>query len=101
MNPVFEFDAKLWQWEAKSGPGWMFVTVPQDHSDQIKEMTPLRNGFGSVKVNVQIGDSEWSTSIFPSTEEEAFVLPIKKAIRLAEDIGEGDSARISLEALIT
>ena len=89
------FDAELYPWEA--GAGWVFITVPADESDAIDDATSLTGGFGSVKVNVTIGDTQWSTSLFPSKQEEAYVLPIKKEVRKAEGIDIGDTATITLQ----
>ena len=93
------FDAELYPWEA--GAGWVFITVPADISDAIDDAVAMTGGFGSVKVNVQIGDTRWSTSLFPSKQEQAYVLPIKKAVRKAEEIDIGDTASITLEVVHT
>jgi len=55
-----------------------------------------RRGFGSVKVEVTVGDSRWSTSVFPQ-KEGGWFLPVKKAICRAEDLGAGDEVRVRLE----
>ena len=57
-----------------------------------------RRGFGSVKVNVTLGDSRWSTSVFPS-KDVGWFLPIKKAIQRAQGLDEGDVLEIELELL--
>ncbi len=91
------FDAELYPWEA--GASWVFVTVPADISDAIDDATSLTGGFGSVKVDVTIGSTNWSTSLFPSKQEEAYVLPIKKAVRAAENVDIGDTATITLHVV--
>ena len=92
------FSAELWPWNDSS---WVFVTVPADDSDRIDDATSITGGFGSVKVNVQIGDTRWSTSLFPSKEEQAYVLLLKKAVRQAENLEVGDTAEITVELLHT
>lgn len=57
-----------------------------------------RRGFGSVKVNARIGDSRWSTSVFPQ-KEGGWFLPVKKAICRAEGLEEGDAAQVQLDLL--
>jgi len=57
-----------------------------------------RRGFGSVKVNACIGDSRWSTSVFPPREGGWF-LPVKKAICRAEGLAAGDPVAVRLELL--
>lgn len=91
------FDAELYLWKADAS--WVFITVPADISDAIDDAVAMTGGFGSVKVNVQIGDTRWDTSLFPSKEEEAYVLPLKKAVRKAEGIDVGDTATITIEVV--
>jgi hypothetical protein len=57
-----------------------------------------RRGFGSVKVAVTLGDSHWQTSLFPNKDGTWF-LPIKKPVRVAEDLAEGDEVSVALELL--
>ncbi len=94
------FDAELYPWVPKSGAdksSWVFVSLPQDVSDAVDDATSLTGGFGSVKVNVQLGASKWSTSLFPSKELATYVLPVKKAIRKAESVDAGDTASFTIE----
>lgn len=95
-NPAYDFTAALWEWEGKAA--WFFVTVPVEISDEIDARTDgFTNGFGSVRVRVRIGGSEWMTSLFPDSKQQAYVLPIKKAVRVAEAIAPGDEARVCIE----
>ncbi len=57
-----------------------------------------RRGFGSVKVDVRIGDSRWSTSVFPQGSGGWF-LPVKKAICRAEGLEEGTEVEVQLDLL--
>ena len=94
------FRAPLWAWQARPD-SWVFLTVPQGVSDAIEDHTaalPPR-GFGSVRVEVRIGGSTWRTSVFPSGEEEAYVLPVKRAVRTAEGLDVGDEAEVALTVL--
>lgn len=58
--------------------------------------TGRRAGFGSLKVTVQIGDSSFSTSVFPS-KGAGWMLPVKAAVRKAEGLAEGDTVTVTLE----
>ncbi|GIM96937.1 DUF1905 domain-containing protein [Paractinoplanes toevensis] len=96
-----EFDAELWIWEARPDDAWTFVSLPVDASDEIRDLTGgQRRGFGAVRVEVRIGTSIWRTSIFPDAKRGAYVLPVKKAVRKAQKLGAGDTARVAVEVLI-
>jgi Domain of unknown function (DUF1905) len=57
-----------------------------------------RRGFGSVRVEVAVGASRWSTSVFPQ-KGGGWFLPVKKAICRAEDIAADDEVAVRLELL--
>ncbi|NIK57022.1 DUF1905 domain-containing protein [Kribbella shirazensis] len=91
----FRFTAPLWRHEGEGS--WYFVTVPEEISDEITDLSEgRRKGFGSVRVAVTIGDSNWRTSVFP-TKTGTYVLPIKKPVRLAEELVEGIPVDTRLE----
>ena len=49
------------------GGAWHFVTLPIDQANEIDELAVLTSrGFGSVRVTVTIGETTWSTRLFPS-----------------------------------
>jgi hypothetical protein len=92
----YDFTASLWPWNEHEG-SWWFVTVPEDVSDDIEERHGTSaGGFGSIKVEVTVGATTWRTSLFPSMEQRAYVLPMKKAIRAAEALEEGKTFELSL-----
>lgn len=95
----FTFRAPIWLW--KDGASWHFITVPEEPSAAIKHFAPeAKRGFGSVRVKVRIGTSEWRTSVFPSKESGGYVLPIKKAVRTAQGLRVGEDADVTLEILM-
>lgn len=93
----WEFTSRLWRWNEGS---WHFVTVPEAVSDDIDALVgEATGGFGSVRVEVTVGGSTWQTSVFPSSEQAAYVLPVKKPVRTAEGVGEGDEVRVGLRVV--
>ena len=46
-----------------------------------------------------VGDSTWTTSIFPDSVRGGYVLPIKRAVRQAEDLDVGDFATVTVELI--
>ena len=100
MLPAVEyvFDARLWVWDARKADSWTFVRLPEDVSDEVRELAAgPRRGFGAVRVRARIGATVWRTSIFPGSD--AYVLPVKRAVRRAESIEAGDVATVALEVL--
>ncbi|WP_338769539.1 DUF1905 domain-containing protein [Nocardia vulneris] len=90
----YSFDAQVWEHHAGS---WYFVSLPEDVADEIEERYAHRvGGFGSVRVHVTIGASRWSTSLFPDKSRATYVLPVKKAIRTAEELDAGSHTRVEL-----
>ena len=80
--------------------GWHFVTVPVATSKQIKKRHGLAaRGWGSIRVNVTLGKSQWKTSIFPDKKANAYVLPLKADIRAKEGITAGDTISFGLNIL--
>jgi len=92
------FSAPLW---TTPGPTpWFFVTVPEDLSDEIDELSRGRQGgFGSVRVEVTVGSTTWRTSLFPSREHAAYVLPVKRQVRACEALAAGGPVAVALRLL--
>jgi hypothetical protein len=91
---VYEFEAELWEWEAR--PGTYFVTVPLDESEDLRFGSGPPRGFGSVRVEATIGTTTWRTSVFPDGTTGCFVLPVKQAVRRAEGLEVGVRTRVSI-----
>jgi len=91
---IIEFNGKIWFWK---GPApWYFVTVPAKQSHDLKAISGfVTYGWGVIPVHVQIGKTEWTTSLFP--KDGRYLVPIKASVRKAENLKEGDKATIRLE----
>ncbi|HEY3339355.1 MAG TPA: DUF1905 domain-containing protein [Propionicimonas sp.] len=94
MEPV-RFTAALWRWAAQDA--WRFVTLPEDLSEAIRFTCGPPRGFGSVRVAVTVGTTSWRTSVFPDNDSQCYVLPMKRAVRLAEDLEDGDLVTVTLQ----
>ena len=91
------FTALCWLYSGKGA--WYFVTLPQDCATEISYFSKVLNGgkragWGSVRVTVQIGKTIWQTSLFPDSKNKSYVLPIKAAVRKAENIVDGKSVKV-------
>lgn len=80
---------------------WHFVLLPKGLSQNLKVFfAGAEGGFGSLPVEVTVGQTTWRTSIFPESKKGAFLLPLKAAPRKKERIFAGDSVCFVLKILI-
>ena len=100
MPDSYTFTAPLWRWTAREestdSGAWCFVTLPLDVADEVRERSGEPRGFGSVRVHAEVAGTRWDTSVFPDATTGSFVLPVKKAVRLAAEVGEGDDLTVTL-----
>ena len=99
----FTTTTPLWRWQSAAAPAaWYFLTIAGDVADDIRlaaisgQWLDKRGGFGSARVEVRIGDTLWNTSVFPHKESGGWILPVKAAVRKAEDIAEGDEVTVTV-----
>ena len=92
-NVELEFSGEIWQWR---GPApYYFVTVPEEQSLDLKAVSAsVTYGWGMIPVRVRIGDTEWTTSLWP--KDGRYVLPLKDVVRNAEGLEEGDTVTVRL-----
>jgi hypothetical protein len=98
MEPTYEFSGALWEHGGENT--WVFITLPGEHADEIADLTPRRPGFGSVKVQVRIGETEWATSLFPDKSLGSYVLPVKRSVRDREQLAPGDVADVTIRVIL-
>lgn len=88
-----EFSGEVWFWKGPSP--YHFVTVPEDESVELQAASALVTyGWGMIPVEVQIGSTRWTTSLFP--KNGGYVVPLKDRVRNAEAIGVDDTVRVRL-----
>jgi hypothetical protein len=99
------FSAPLVVWRIENEGEMAYVSIAGEAAEAIAEHELIRRlehgrrrGFGSVKVEVAVGDSRWSTSVFPQKAGTWF-LPVKKAICRAEGLEEEDEIAVRLKLL--
>ncbi|MGC5221894.1 DUF1905 domain-containing protein [Micromonospora sp. DT81.3] len=92
-----EFESEVTHWDARDDSSWYFVHLPEELSNDIKELPRPARGFGSLRVRARIGRTSWATSIFPGSA--GYALPLKKAVRDAEGLELGSVAVVEVELI--
>jgi len=92
----FEFENKVWLYNTEKG-SWHFITLPVSLGKEIKDIFGYTSkGWGSIPVDVSLGETPWKTSIFPNKKKNSYVLPLKAAVRKSENISDGDTIVVSI-----
>jgi len=88
------FTGEVWSWR---GPApYHFVTVDERSCKALREEAPdVSYGWGMVPVRATVGGTTWKTSLFP--KDGGYVLPVKDAVRRAEQVDLGDVLDVRLE----
>jgi hypothetical protein len=87
------FAGELWYWR---GPApYHFISVPPDAARSIHAIAAaVTYGWGMIPVEVRIGDSAWTTALWP--KDGGYVVPIKDRFRKAERLVLGDTVNVEL-----
>ncbi len=92
-----QLTGEIWYWRGPSP--FHFVTVPDEQSRQLQAVsTQVTYGWGMIPVRARIGGTEWRTSLFP--KDGGYVLPVKDAVRRAEDLDDGDTVTVRLTVAV-
>lgn len=87
------FTGPVWFWKGPSP--WHFVTVPEDESAELDlTVRAVSYGWGMIPVAARIGSTTFSTSLWP--KDGGYVVPLKAAVRRAEQIEVGDVVEVEL-----
>ena len=88
-----EFAGEIWFWKGPSP--YHFVSVPEDECGELEEAAALVSyGWGMIPASVRIGDTAWTTSLWP--KDGGYVVPLKDAVRRAEQLDVGDHVTLRL-----
>ena len=87
------FMATIIEWR---GPApFYFAPVPPKHIPAIRAAAKLASyGWGVVPVTIDLGESRFTTSLFP--KQGGYLVPLKDAIRRPAGVTVGDSVEITL-----
>jgi len=88
-----EFAGEVVEWR---GPApYLFVALPPDAADLVDEVKADVVYWGVVPVRAWIGETSFTTAMFP--REDTWFLPLKVAVRRAEDVDLGDVLDVRLQ----
>ena len=89
-----EFSGEIIYWR---GPApFHFVVLPEPEASELRESAAeLTYGWGCIPARGQIGATAFTTALFP--KDGSYVVPIKVAVRRAEELELGDVVSVSLE----
>jgi GNAT superfamily N-acetyltransferase len=91
-----EFTGEIFQWR---GPApYYFVRVPEEESLELKAVSSGRYYRGMIRVRAWIGDTEWSTSLWP--KDGCYVLPIRDSVRKPRGLADGDTVSAHLTVAV-
>ena len=91
---ILTFSADVFYWRGPSP--FHFVAVPPDECVELQAISSLVTyGWGMIPVSATVGETEFTTALFP--KDGGYFVPLKVAIRKAEQIDVGDIVTLTLE----
>jgi hypothetical protein len=88
-----EVTGEVWHWRGPSP--YHFVTVPDEQCEALRDLpADVSYGWGVIPVTGRVGDTTFTTSLFP--KDGGYVVPLKDAVRRAESIDLGDEVTVLL-----
>lgn len=91
---ALEVTGEVWEWR---GPApYHFVSVPPELCEDVRDAAEVVSyGWGMVPVTLRLGDTSWTTSLWP--RDGGYVVPLKDAVRAAEGVELGDVVTVLME----
>lgn len=89
-----EFSGEVFYWR---GPApWHYVAVAEPAAVEISAIaSAVTYGWGCIPATARIGATSWETSLFP--KDGGYLVPVKAAVRKAEQIELGDVVGVTLQ----
>jgi len=88
-----EFSGEIFNWRGPSP--FHFIAVPATEVRILKEeWTFASYGWGMIPVTARVGETEYTTSLFP--KNGGYLVPVKDAVRDAEEVDDGDVVPVLL-----
>ena len=95
LDLAFRGEVVFWK-----GPSpFHFISVPEAECGEIAAVAGIVTcGWGAIPVTVRVGDTTWTTSLFP--RKGGYLVPVRDAVRRAEGIELGDLVNLRLAIAI-
>jgi len=89
----FTVTGEVWEWR---GPApFHFVSLSPEEADAIRDIAAgVTYGWGMIPVEGRVGNTSFTTSLWP--KDGTYVIPLKDAVRAAEEVELGDVVTVSL-----
>ena len=88
-----EFVGEIVYWRGPSP--YFFVALPDDDARALKAISAhVTYGWGVIPATVRIGETRFTTSLFP--KDGGYLVPLKAWVRRAERLDEGETVRMHL-----
>ena len=99
MGPArlrFQFEGEVWFY--KNPNAVFFVSLPGEMSAEILDVVGTSlNPWGTVPVDVTVGDFTWESSMFPRKDRNCYDLPLNAKVRKRTGLGPGDIVDVTIE----
>lgn len=99
---LFVQRAKLWTWITATGATLYFLRFTGEVAEAISALAVMRRledgrrrGWGSLRAEAKIGSTQWTTMVVPG-DGGTWLLPVKRAVRQAEDMSEGAETEVGV-----
>lgn len=94
LSPMdLEVDGEIFFWRGPSP--YHFVRVGEEEAAALKATaSAVTYGWGMIPVAARIGETSWTTSLFP--KDGGYLIPVKDRVRVAEGLDVDDVVTVHL-----
>jgi hypothetical protein len=90
---LLTFSGEVFHWRGPAPHHW--VALPDEDSEELTARPELSYGWGCIAAVVTVGSTRYETSLMP--KDGRYLVPIKVAVRRAEEIELGDTVALRVE----
>jgi hypothetical protein len=95
MSRNIKISKKVWVWPGNMS-AWYFIYVDGKEKEYVdRHGKKSRNGL--IKIDATVGKTTWQTSLLPYKKDNAYLIALKKQVRIKECILEGDIITVNFK----